>query len=114
MKTFLSSLLIPFLIQSVLGTTRTSPPAGAIIVRAGTNSAGEFSTLAAAVASLPNDNSVQSIFIFPGVYTEQVDITRPGPLTVSLCRHSLPHLIDPISHRFLVTPPTQSAILIMK
>ncbi|KAG6878609.1 hypothetical protein C0992_007856 [Termitomyces sp. T32_za158] len=66
MKTFLSSLLIPFLLQEfVLCTTRTSPPAGSIIVRAGTNSPAEFSTLAAAVASLPNDNSAQSIFIFP-------------------------------------------------
>ncbi|KAG6867805.1 hypothetical protein C0993_010831 [Termitomyces sp. T159_Od127] len=83
MKAFLSSFLIPFLLyEVVLGATRTSPPAGAIIVRAGTNSQGEFSTLAAAVASLPNDNSVQSIFIFPGIYTEQVDITRSGPLTI--------------------------------
>ncbi|KAG6872242.1 hypothetical protein C0995_011664 [Termitomyces sp. Mi166 len=82
MKIILSLLLSPlFFHEVVLAATHTSPPAGAIVVRAGTSSSGEFSTVAAAVASLPNDDSTQSIFIYPGVYTEQVDITRPGPLT---------------------------------
>ncbi|KAG5351236.1 hypothetical protein C0989_007296 [Termitomyces sp. Mn162] len=83
MKTFLSLFLFPLLFNEVvLAATRTSPPAGAIIVRAGTSSSAEFSTLASAVASLPDDSSTQSIFIYPGLYSEQVDITRPGPLTI--------------------------------
>ncbi|KAH9480341.1 Pectinesterase [Psilocybe cubensis] len=68
--------------KSVLGASRTSPPSGAVIVRAGTTTSGEFSTVSKAVNSLPNDNSARTIFIFPGTYTEQVNITRPGPLTI--------------------------------
>ncbi|KDR82514.1 hypothetical protein GALMADRAFT_134118 [Galerina marginata CBS 339.88] len=65
-----------------LGASRTSPPAGAVIVRAGTTTAGEFSTVSKAVNSLPNDSSSRTIFIFPGTYTEQVNITRTGPLII--------------------------------
>ena len=83
MKALLCSFLFPLFHEVVFATTRTSPPAGAIVVRAGTSSSAEFSTLAAAIASLPDDSSMQSIFIYPGIYTEQVDITRSGPLTVS-------------------------------
>jgi len=70
------------LLRVVYAASRTSPPAGAKIVRAGTTNSGEFSTVSAAVNSLPNDSSSQSIFIYPGTYTEQVSITRSGPLTV--------------------------------
>jgi len=31
---------------------------------------------------LPNDKTSRSIFIFPGTYTEQVYVTRTGPLTI--------------------------------
>jgi pectinesterase len=71
------------LFEVVLAASRTSPPTGAIVVRAGTSSSGEFSTVSAAVNSLPNDSSSQAIFIYPGTYSEQVYITRSGPLTVS-------------------------------
>ncbi|KAG6889856.1 hypothetical protein C0992_003835 [Termitomyces sp. T32_za158] len=66
----------------VFAASRTSPPAGAKIVRAGSSSSGEYSSVSAAVASLPNDSSSQSIFIYPGTYNEQVYITRNGPLTI--------------------------------
>lgn len=62
--------------------SRTSPPAGAIIVRCTSPRPGEFATISNAVNALPNDNSPQTIFIYPGTYTEQVNIERPGPLTV--------------------------------
>lgn len=39
-----------------------------------------YSTVQSAILSLPSDNSTQYILILPGVYTEQVNITRPGPL----------------------------------
>jgi pectinesterase len=69
-------------LQVVNAASRTSPPAGAIVVRAGTTNPGEFATLSAAVSSLPNDGSSKSIFIFPGTYNGQTFITRTGPLTV--------------------------------
>ncbi|KAF8194383.1 pectinesterase [Mycena galopus ATCC 62051] len=62
--------------------TRTTPPAGAIVVRGSGATSGEFTTITAAVNSLPNDGSAQSIFIYPGTYTEQVYITRTGQLTI--------------------------------
>ncbi|KAJ7655432.1 pectinesterase [Mycena rosella] len=70
------------LIQYALAASRTTPPSGAIIVRKGTTASGEFATLTAALNSLPNDSSARSIFIFPGTYAEQIDITRSGPLTI--------------------------------
>jgi pectin methylesterase-like acyl-CoA thioesterase len=41
-----------------------------------------FSTIQSAILSLPNDNSPATILILPGQYTEQLNITRPGPLTL--------------------------------
>ncbi|KAJ7163670.1 pectinesterase [Mycena filopes] len=86
-KLYMSSLLLvlttlSFLHWSALGAVRTTPPSGAIVVRKGTTTAGEFATLTAALNSLPNDSSNRSIFIFPGTYAEQIDITRSGPLTI--------------------------------
>ncbi|KAF5364701.1 hypothetical protein D9758_005641 [Tetrapyrgos nigripes] len=75
------ALLLPFF-QAVLAASRTSPPSGAIVVRAGTTASGEFKTISSAVASLPSDSSSRSIFIYPGTYTEQVYIDRTGPLTI--------------------------------
>lgn len=63
-------------------SSRTSPPSGAKIVRAGTLTSGEYATLAAAVAVLPNDSSSQTIFLYPGTYTGQVLIQRSGPVMV--------------------------------
>ncbi len=69
--------------EAVYAASRTTPPTGAKVVRAGTTTAGEFKTVTAAVNALPNDSSSQVIFIFPGAYNEQVpSITRSGPLTV--------------------------------
>ncbi|KAF8879096.1 pectin lyase fold/virulence factor [Gymnopilus junonius] len=63
--------------------SRTVPPAGALSIRAGaSSSSGVFASINAALSKLPNDNTPQTLFIFPGVYNEQVDITRPGPLTI--------------------------------
>ncbi|KAF8189316.1 pectinesterase [Pholiota molesta] len=75
-------LLLASLCRLVLAVSRTTPPSGALIVRAGTTTTGEFKTVSSAIASLPNDSSTRSIFIFPGTYSEQVYITRTGPLTI--------------------------------
>ncbi|KAJ7186342.1 carbohydrate esterase family 8 protein [Mycena pura] len=62
--------------------SRTAPPAGATVVRRSGTQVGEFSTISAAAASLPNDGSARVIFIYPGTYTEQVHLTRNGKLTI--------------------------------
>ncbi|KAF2464698.1 pectin methylesterase [Lindgomyces ingoldianus] len=41
-----------------------------------------FLTIQSAILSLPHDNSSQLILITTGTYTEQLNITRPGPLTL--------------------------------
>ncbi|KAK6985026.1 pectinesterase [Favolaschia claudopus] len=61
--------------------SRTSPPSGAVIVK-NPAASGQFSTIQAAINSLPNDSSSRTIFIFPGTYSEQVSITRTGPTTI--------------------------------
>ena len=68
--------------QTALGASRTSPPAGALVVRHESCGSGEFTSISSAVKSLPHDNSAHTIFIYPGTYTEQIRVTRPGPLTV--------------------------------
>ncbi|KIK03677.1 carbohydrate esterase family 8 protein [Laccaria amethystina LaAM-08-1] len=75
-------LVTAYLFPHVSADPRTQPPAGSVIVRAGTTTSGEFQTVSGAVNSLPNDNSTATIFMYPGTYTEQVVITRPGPLTI--------------------------------
>ncbi|KAF8055432.1 pectinesterase [Lyophyllum atratum] len=62
--------------------SRTSPPSGVVIVRKTGALSGEFSTVQAAVNSLPNDSSARTIFIYPGTYTEQVSISRVGKTTI--------------------------------
>ncbi|KAJ7769100.1 pectin lyase fold/virulence factor [Mycena maculata] len=79
---------VPFLlvlgsaISSSFGGTCTGPPAGAVIVKPNTNVTGEFSDLGAAVNSLPVDDTSQVVFVYPGVYTGQVNISRSGPVTI--------------------------------
>ena len=71
-------------LQTVLATSRTDPPSGALVVRAGTTNQQEYQSVSSALAALPNDSSSRSIFIYPGTYNEQVYITRPGPLEVRI------------------------------
>ncbi|KAJ3130930.1 hypothetical protein HK100_007156 [Physocladia obscura] len=58
----------------------TTPPSGAITVSK-SGGGGKYSTIQAAVNSLPDAGSAV-IFIYPGTYTEMVYITRTGPLTI--------------------------------
>jgi len=91
LRFFIPFLTCVSLLEVVYAASRTSPPAGAKVVRAGTANSGEFQTISDAVASLPNDGSSQVIFIYPGTYTEQVFISRSGPLTVRFFRSSRAH-----------------------
>jgi len=86
-------------------SSRTTPPSGAKIVRSGTTTSGEFATLDAAVAALPNDSSTQTIFIFPGTYSGQVLIERSGPVTI------LGYSTDPGSYSANQVTITASATL---
>ncbi|KIP01089.1 carbohydrate esterase family 8 protein, partial [Phlebiopsis gigantea 11061_1 CR5-6] len=72
----LTAALAPAL---ALAASRTTAPAGALVVN---QSSGPYKTLSAAVAALPDDGSAQTIFMFPGTYTEQVLIDRSGAVTV--------------------------------
>lgn len=53
-------------------------PAGTLLVGPGS----KFTTIQSAVLSLPNNTDAYTILILPGNYTEQVNVTRPGPLTL--------------------------------
>ncbi|KAK0211910.1 carbohydrate esterase family 8 protein [Armillaria fumosa] len=62
--------------------SRTSAPSGAVIVRGSGTKSGEYSTVQAAVDSLPDDGTEQVIFIYAGTYSEQVYIDRNGQTTI--------------------------------
>ena len=57
-------------------------PRGTILVSASECHGAHFNTIQSAILSLPNDNSSQVILILPGSYVEQLNITRPGPVTL--------------------------------
>lgn len=40
----------------------------------------QFATVQSAILSLPNNTSPRHILVLPGNYTEQVNVTRPGPV----------------------------------
>ena len=59
------------------------PPAFAVIVSLDGSHNASFSNLTAALASLPSDNTNQTIFLYPGSYNEQVPtINRPGAVRI--------------------------------
>ncbi|KAF5319653.1 hypothetical protein D9619_008596 [Psilocybe cf. subviscida] len=77
------AVIISFAVDGTSAESRTSPPTGAVSVHPGVaTSSTVFSTIASALASLPNDSSNRTIFVYPGVYSEQIYITRLGPLTI--------------------------------
>ncbi|KAJ5937084.1 Pectinesterase catalytic, partial [Penicillium verhagenii] len=61
----------------------TKPPTGAVLVSVSGTVDNSFSSLTAALKSLPSDDSVQIIFIYSGTYNEKVpSIDRPGPTKI--------------------------------
>ncbi|KAI4719704.1 pectin lyase-like protein [Aureobasidium sp. EXF-10727] len=80
--------------SSVSGPTSTSsinahpdsgsvPPQYAVIVSADGQHNASFTNLTAALASLPNDSTNQTIFLYAGSYNEQIpSINRPGAVRV--------------------------------
>ncbi|KAK7519084.1 pectin lyase fold/virulence factor [Phyllosticta citriasiana] len=58
-------------------------PSGTLLVGANiTNASSSFSTIQSAILSLPHDNSSATILMLPGIYEEQLNVTRPGPLNL--------------------------------
>lgn len=55
-------------------------PPNTIIVGNGTKA--HFPTLQSAISSLPDTNERATILLQPGIYTEQVNVTRSGPITI--------------------------------
>ncbi|KAL7271763.1 hypothetical protein RUND412_005457 [Rhizina undulata] len=56
-------------------------PPGTIFISANDSHA-SFMSIQSAIESLPNDTTPHTILIGAGIYTEQLNITRPGPLTL--------------------------------
>ncbi|KAJ5119016.1 hypothetical protein N7448_010725 [Penicillium atrosanguineum] len=67
----------------------THCPSGTILVSA-TDSRADYTTIQSAINSLPNDTSSHTILILSGTYKEQLNVTRPGPLTL-LGQTNSPH-----------------------
>ncbi|KAI8932077.1 hypothetical protein NX059_010964 [Plenodomus lindquistii] len=61
----------------------TIPSVGSIVVSTDGVYNASFNSLTAALASLPNDSTNQTIFMYPGTYKEQVpSINRPGAVRI--------------------------------
>ncbi|SJL08964.1 related to Pectinesterase [Armillaria ostoyae] len=84
------SLLILFATNVVNATpavkrdSRTSAPSGAVVVRGSGTKSGEYSTVQAAVNSLPNDGTARVIFIYAGKSTRlaKIYVDRKGKTTI--------------------------------
>ncbi|CAO2658628.1 Nn.00g063510.m01.CDS01 [Neocucurbitaria sp. VM-36] len=88
MAAFLSGTFISFFIFCVAIASgskyeRTYPSRGSLIVDASGKHPDSFANISTAINSLKNSTDAQTIFIFPGTYTEQVYIPpHAGPLTI--------------------------------
>ncbi|KAK5133832.1 hypothetical protein LTR08_007262 [Meristemomyces frigidus] len=61
----------------------TTPPSGAVLVDSQGQVNGSYTNVTAALASLPDDSTNQTVFIYSGTYTEQVPtINRPGAVRI--------------------------------
>lgn len=99
MSRLLSLLLLGLEASQVLALSKTVPvttysecqkktadpregcPSGTIYVSQDDTNA-DFNTIQGAIRSLPNDTSSHIILIGAGIYFEQLNVTRPGPLTL--------------------------------
>ncbi|KAJ6504621.1 pectin methyl esterase [Mycena vitilis] len=64
-------------LPAAFAVSRTTPPAGAIVVRQTGATSGQFTTIGSALASL-SGTAAATVFIYPGTYNEQVNITHPS------------------------------------
>jgi pectinesterase len=70
LRSISATLLFSFAcLNGVFAASRTSPPAGAVVVQGTSPTSGQYKTIQSAVNALPNDSSAQTIFIYPGTRT---------------------------------------------
>ncbi|OQE38298.1 hypothetical protein PENCOP_c008G01180 [Penicillium coprophilum] len=67
--------------RQICQSTGTHCPPGTLIVSP-TSDHASHKTIQSAINSLPDDTTPQTILILAGTYIEQVNITRPGPITL--------------------------------
>lgn len=61
----------------------TVPPIGAVVVSLDGSHSAAFTSLTAALASLPKDATNQTVFLYPGSYNEQIpSVNRPGAVRI--------------------------------
>ncbi|KAJ4365133.1 hypothetical protein N0V83_008751 [Neocucurbitaria cava] len=88
MATFVSRLLIPIFFfcatfASASNYVRINPSRGSLIVDASRKHPGSFANISTAINSLHNTTDAQTVFIYPGTYSEQVYIPpHAGPITI--------------------------------
>jgi len=70
------------LCQAPTTNTLDGCPSNTILVSQTNYSNISFTTIQSAIESLPEDSSFWTILVEPGNYTEQLNITRVGPLTI--------------------------------
>lgn len=59
------------------------PPLGAVVVSKDGSNGAAYTSITAALASLPQDKTNQTIFIYPGTYNEQIpSVNRPGAVRI--------------------------------
>ncbi|KAH0261026.1 pectin lyase-like protein, partial [Aureobasidium melanogenum] len=63
-------------------STCASPTPSATLVVSQNATACQYNNISAAIAALPNDSKPYTIYIEPGVYNEQISITRNGKVTL--------------------------------
>ncbi|EAW09358.1 putative pectin methylesterase [Aspergillus clavatus NRRL 1] len=101
---------LPPLSRRVCQSSLRDCPEGIIIVSK-SHPRAHFSTALAAIESLPNDESKQIILIQAGSYTEQLNVTRTGPITLLGQTDSANHdntgkSVDNVFSSVLVVAPT--------
>lgn len=73
--------LLASLAAVVLAASRTTAPAGALVVSK--DGSGKYKTIQAAVDALSSSTKAQSIFVGAGTYAEQVYVPKlAGPVTI--------------------------------
>lgn len=82
-------------------TALTNCPQNTTIISP-TDPRAHFRTLQSAITSLPNDTSTQTLLLLAGTYTEQVNITRRGPITI-LGQTDPKDITNPVRNKVTVT-----------
>ncbi|KAI9660954.1 MAG: hypothetical protein M1821_009281 [Bathelium mastoideum] len=78
----------------------------------GPTSNAHFSTIQSAILSIPNNTTPYTILILPGNYTEQLNITRPGPLYL-LGQTAHPYSPDNGNNQAGDNPGTKNGVVVI-